>query len=180
MSDQVDEHGHPYGPFGPQPRGSLKQTVQMFNTKADETQKKIDKNPYSDTYQRPEYKVTDERYGRPEQGSLTEKRSIAAGQYIFREILFLCEVINKYGKEQPDGTVTITFGLLFDLYSTYSESLVGMLLRGRKHGLLNFVGEMLYQRQDEKVVITMLKPLKEIQEKFLHSGDPVRCVAQKS
>ena len=168
------------GPFGPRPTGSLKQTVQLFNAKAETTQKEWDRNPYSGNYTRPVYKTTDERYGRPEEGSLTERRAKAGGEYVLREMIFLCECINKYGTPQPDGTVTITFGLMFDLYSTYSESLVGMLLRARKHGCIHFEGEMLYQRQDEKKIITLLNSIQEIQEKFAYSGDPGHIVAKKS
>lgn len=60
-------------------RGKLQDTLQKFNAKAEETQKKLERNPFSDTYAKPEHKTTDDRYGRPEQGSLTEKRGIAAG-----------------------------------------------------------------------------------------------------
>lgn len=38
-----------------------------------------------------------------------------------------------------------------------------MLLRARKHKLVDFEGEMLYQRQDEDVIITLLKPFEEVQ-----------------
>lgn len=58
----------------------LKDTVDKFNAKAENTQQKLDKNPFSDTYVKPDYKKTDERYGRPEAGSLTEKRGVKAGK----------------------------------------------------------------------------------------------------
>lgn len=59
--------------------GSLKKQIDKYNKGADELQEKLDRNPYSDTYQRPDHKKTDDRYGRPEQGSKTERRGIAAG-----------------------------------------------------------------------------------------------------
>lgn len=44
------------------------------------------------------------------------------GNYVCREVLFLCEIINKFGTRNPDdGTVTIKFGLLFEVYAYYSD-----------------------------------------------------------
>lgn len=51
-----------------------------------------------------------------------------------------------------------------------------MLLRARKHGLVDFEGEMLFQRRDEHVIITLLKPLDEIRASITQSGDPVSCL----
>lgn len=58
----------------------LKNTIAMFNQMSTETDDKLKVNPFSDTYERPEHKSTDYRYGRPTQGSLTEKRGITAGR----------------------------------------------------------------------------------------------------
>lgn len=52
-----------------------------------------------------------------------------------------------------------------------------MLLRARKHGLVEFPGEMLYQRQDDEVIIILLKPLSEIKETMKESGDPKHCIS---
>lgn len=41
---------------------------------------------------------------------------------------------------------------------------MGLLLRTRKHKLVDFEGEMLYQRRDDDVPIFMLKPISEIRE----------------
>lgn len=64
--------------------GGLKQQIAAFNNQAEKTQKNLDKNPFSDTYERPAHKITDNRYGRPEQGSKTERRGIAAGTSVKR------------------------------------------------------------------------------------------------
>jgi len=158
--------------------GSLKDRVAAFNQRATDTQKKLEKNPFSPDYQgKQEYDKTSERYGRPAAGSLTERRGIKAGNYVMREVLFLCEIITRYGTVHPDGTVTITFGVLFEVYANYSDKVVGMLLRARKHGLVDFPGEMLYQRQDEKVIIVLLKPLSEIKDTMKESGDPKHCIS---
>lgn len=39
-----------------------------------------------------------------------------------------------------------------------------MLLRARKHGLVTFEGETLFQRQDDHVVITLLKSVDQIKK----------------
>ncbi len=57
----------------------LNQTISKFNKTADESKKNLAKNPFSERYKRPVHKLSDERYGRPEAGSLTEKRGIRAG-----------------------------------------------------------------------------------------------------
>lgn len=40
--------------------------------------------------------------------------------------------------------------------ATVHFQVVGMLLRARKHRMVDFEGEMLYQRRDEDVIITLL------------------------
>uniref|UniRef100_A0A8C5AP14 Costars domain-containing protein n=1 Tax=Gadus morhua TaxID=8049 RepID=A0A8C5AP14_GADMO len=53
------------------------------------------------------------------------------------------------------GSVTVEFGRLFEHYVTISNKLVGVLLRARRQGLVHFDGEMLWQGQDDRVVITL-------------------------
>lgn len=62
--------------------GKLQDRVSKFNQQADETQNKLNRNPFSDTYQKPEYKKGVDRYGRPEKGSKTEMRGIKAGKIL--------------------------------------------------------------------------------------------------
>ncbi len=54
--------------------------------------------------------------------------------------------------------------------------LVGMLLRARKYGLVDFDGEMLYQGQDDDAIVRLLKPIDEIRKCVRPSGDPVNCM----
>lgn len=35
-------------------------------------------------------------------------------------------------------------------------------MRARKHGFVHFEGEMLFQRRDDHVMVTLLKPINEI------------------
>ena len=100
-------------------------------------------------------KKHDKEYGRPVAGSKTEARGKHAGMHIGGEVVHLCEVIEKIGQWQPDGTVTVTFGRLFNRYTTISNKVVGMLMRARKQELLDFEGEMLWQRRDDDKIITL-------------------------
>lgn len=100
-------------------------------------------------------KKHDKEYGRPVAGSKTEARGKHAGMHISGEVVHLCEVIEKIGQQQPDGTVTVTFGRLFNRYTTISNKVVGMLMRARKQELLDFEGEMLWQRRDDDKIITL-------------------------
>jgi len=131
---------------------------------------------YSPLWKPPKFDKNDPKYGRPREGSLTEQRGIAAGVHIAKEIIQLCEVIDENGSRNRDGTTTISFGKLFGIYVYISDKVVGMLLRARKHGILDFQGEMLYQRQDEHVQITLLKPLPEVREAYAQSMDPARVL----
>ena len=50
---------------------------------------------------------------------------------------------------------SVRFGPLFEYYNRISNKLVGVLMRARKHGYITFVGEMLYQRRDDDVQISL-------------------------
>ena len=69
--------------------------------------------------------------------------------------------MQRYAERQTDnsGSVchAITFGRLFDVYSNISNKLVGILMRARKQGIVDFEGEMLWQRRDDHVIITMME-----------------------
>jgi len=131
---------------------------------------------YSPLWKPPKFDKNDPKYGRPREGSLTEQRGIAAGNHVAKEIIQLCEIIDENGSKNQDGTITITFGQLFSIYVYISDKVVGMLLRARKHGILTFEGEMLYQRQDEKVPITLIKSLDDVREAYAQSLDPAHCL----
>ncbi|XP_055308911.1 actin-binding Rho-activating protein-like [Sitodiplosis mosellana] len=106
-----------------------------------------------------------EEYGRPVAGSLTEARGQKANIHIIREMLQLCEIIDTGGyvhcEETPELKVMF-FGELFDIYASINNKLVGLLLRARKQGFIDFEGEMLFQRRDDEVPIFMLKTTDEI------------------
>lgn len=94
-------------------------------------------------------------YGRPPQGSKTEQRGKDAHTHVSREVRELCEAIRRIG--EPGKVVTVEFGKLFEHYVSISNKLVGILLRARKQGLVEFEGEMLWQGRDDHVVIALLQ-----------------------
>jgi hypothetical protein len=53
---------------------------------------------------------------------------------------------------------------------------VGMLIRARKYGLVDFEGEMLYQKQDDHKEVRLLKTSDEIRKIIEYSGDPANCI----
>lgn len=105
----------------------------------------------------------DKEYGRPVAGSKTETRGRFAGAHISQEVKQLCQIILQMGEEQPDGTFSVTFRRLFDRYTRISNKVVGMLLRARKQNLVHFEGEVLFQRRDDDVIITLLHMPEELE-----------------
>uniref|UniRef100_A0A5S6QB16 Costars domain-containing protein n=1 Tax=Trichuris muris TaxID=70415 RepID=A0A5S6QB16_TRIMR len=175
-------------------RSTMSASLAKFQQMSDEAAKANVNDVFSPNWTPPKFDRSAPDYGRPKHGSLTEKRGIAAGNHISREIIQLCELINEFGDPQPDGTVIITFGKLFDIYTYVSDKecpqrvqsnvrltsttfqVVGMLLRARRHKIVDFAGEMLYQRQDENVKITMLLPIDKVRLLYTQSNDPALCL----
>ncbi|KAM9308790.1 actin-binding Rho-activating protein [Gastrophryne carolinensis] len=98
----------------------------------------------------------DNGYGRPKEGTKTAERAMRAEAHIHREMRDLCFIISTMAEPDKDGKVRVTFGDLFDRYVRISDKVVGILLRARKHGMVDFQGEMLWQGRDDDVIITLL------------------------
>ncbi|XP_030636816.1 actin-binding Rho-activating protein [Chanos chanos] len=98
----------------------------------------------------------DSGYGRPKDGSKTAQRAERAHKHIHREMEEMCYIIRDMGRKDKNGRVYVTFGQLFDRYVKISDKVVGILLRCRKHKMVDFEGEMLWQGQDDNVIITLL------------------------
>lgn len=95
-------------------------------------------------------------YGRPKEGTKTAERAQRAQRHIHREVDHMCYVIRTMAEPDSDGKTRVTFGQLFDRYVRISDKVVGILMRARKHGKVAFEGEMLWQGQDDGVLITLL------------------------
>ncbi|XP_052507652.1 actin-binding Rho-activating protein [Budorcas taxicolor] len=139
--------------------GNLKGRWQQW---ADEHIQSQKLNPFSEEF---DYELAmstrlhkgDEGYGRPKEGTKTAERAKRAEEHIYREILDMCFIIRSMARHRRDGKIQVTFGDLFDRYVRISDKVVGILMRARKHGLVDFEGEMLWQGRDDHVVITLLK-----------------------
>lgn len=138
--------------------GDLKNKWQQWSEQHIEGQKL---NPFSEEFDHQHAMAVrlqkgDAGYGRPKEGSKTEERARRAEKHIHREMEEMCYIIRDMGARGQDGKVRVTFGRLFDRYVKISDKVVGILLRCRKHGMVCFEGEMLWQGQDDDVVITLL------------------------
>ncbi|KAK7899406.1 hypothetical protein WMY93_020259 [Mugilogobius chulae] len=138
--------------------GSLKSRWQNWASEHTVNQKL---NPFSEYFDY-DYSMStrlqkgQEGYGRPKEGSKTAERARRAEQHIHREIDDMCLIIRTMADPDSDGRTRVTFGELFDRYVRISDKVVGILMRARKHGKLAFEGEMLWQGQDDGVIITLL------------------------
>ncbi|XP_075684107.1 actin-binding Rho-activating protein [Rhinoderma darwinii] len=118
-------------------------------------------NPFSDDFDH-EFAMSkrlqkgEQGYGRPKEGTKTAERAMRAEAHIHREMKDLCFIISTMAKPGKDGKVRVTFGELFDRYVRISDKVVGILLRARKHIMVDFPGEMLWQGRDDYVIITLL------------------------
>ncbi|XP_062140440.1 probable serine/threonine-protein kinase kinX isoform X2 [Drosophila sulfurigaster albostrigata] len=142
----------------------------MFNNQATQHKQSQLLNPFSHDGRATSPKPTfsKDQYGKPLAGSLTEMRGQKANMHVMKEMLELCQIIDSEGyqvKDEPSMRV-IPFGELFNIYNYISDKVVGILLRARKHKLLEFEGEMLYQRRDDDVPIFLLRPIKQIRQEL--------------
>ncbi|XP_034017247.1 actin binding Rho activating protein b [Thalassophryne amazonica] len=138
--------------------GNLKSRWQNWASEHSDNQKL---NPFSEYFDY-DYSMSfriqkgQEGYGRPKEGSKTAERAKRAEKHIHREMDDMCYVIRTMVDPDPDGKTRVTFGQLFDRYVRISDKVVGILMRARKHGKVDFEGEMLWQGQDDGVIITLL------------------------
>ncbi|XP_061461015.1 actin-binding Rho-activating protein [Rhineura floridana] len=99
----------------------------------------------------------DEGYGHPKEGTKTAERAKRAEDHIHREMKDMCFIIRTMAQHRRDGKIQVTFGDLFERYVRISDKVVGILMRARKHGMLDFEGEMLWQGRDDHVIVTLLE-----------------------
>lgn len=145
-------------------RLNMSSQINQWQQRAIEHEQKQLLNPFSEwdgASHCPKLSKTDADYGKPIEGSMTEIRGKKAGEHIGNEIVELCQVISDLGDLQPDNTIIIKFGTLFQAYTRISNKLVGMLMRARKQNLVHFEGEMLFQGRDDDVEIKLLKTVEQ-------------------
>jgi len=163
----------------------LRSKVALFNKVANKHVAGQAINPFSNdgsvtTLTKPQFSKED--YGKPVKGSASENRSLKATEHICKEMLELCEIINQYGEplftpeeKVDDPRKVISFGELFQIYTVINDKLVGILLRVRKHKLVDFEGECLFQRRDDHVPVILQKPIQEIRVIFNEKIEAARA-----
>jgi len=145
---------------------------QMFNNLASEHKNKMAANPFSGSFSKSQTLAKDDPgYGKPVAGSKSEARSKKAAALINSEVSHLCLVIHEAGEMGDDGCVRVEFGHLFQIYTRISSKVVGILLRARKYGFVDFEPEILFQGRDNETVITMLKPYEEIRRELSSNSE---------
>lgn len=136
---------------------SVKGLTQTWQKRSEDHKDYQKHNPFtSDEVRAFRPKWGQEDYGRPPEGSHTERRGKEAHSHIGREVTELCQIIKQLGHRREDGKWQIEFGTLFEHYVSISNKLVGVLLRARKQRLVQFGGEMLWQGKDDRVLISLL------------------------
>lgn len=131
------------------PIGKLSDQVKQFNAKVAEHEKKQLENPFSNwegAATKPKLSKTDENYGHPDAGTKSHARAVKAKDHIEREVDELLNVIRLLAPD--DGAVL--FKDLFVTYSRISDKLVGVMIRARRSGYIDFEGEMMFQGRDDK------------------------------
>lgn len=169
--------GHEVGAIRFLVEAPLSSRVAMFNQVANKHHNGQLLNPFSEVDGRrsPKPQFSKEDYGKPVAGSLTEQRGQKANMKVLKEMLELCQLINSEGHPTDEpGLKGITFGELFNIYQHINDKVVGLLLRARKHKLITFEGECLFQRRDDDVPIFMLLPIAEIKKTLDDKVDMVR------
>lgn len=154
----------------------LSSKVAMFNNAVSKHKESQHLNPFSQAGGLPRPTFNKGEYGKPLAGSLTEQRGQKANIHVLKEMLELCQIIDSEGynvKDEPEMKV-IPFGELFNIYQYISDKVVGILLRTRKHKLVEFEGEVLFQHRDEEVPIFLLKPIKEIRKILTDKQEDIR------
>ena len=96
---------------------------------------------------------------------MTKQRGEKATKHVYKEIICLLGHVKSLCIERPDG-LYCTFKQIFDRYVKISDKVVGILLRARKYGFLDFEGEMLWQRQDDDVRIYLLSDIEAARNKL--------------
>ncbi len=150
----------------------------LWQQKSDEHQQKQMTNPFSEWEGATHVQALgkhDENYGKPPPGSKSERRGKQATQLISGEVIELCQIIHDIGTRlYPAAQWAVSFGNLFETYTKISNKLVGMMIRARKHGLIQFEGEILFQRRDDDVVVYLIKVPDQLREHILLKNPDLR------
>ena len=116
-------------------------------------------NPFSKNFDPSARKLKkgDAGYGKAVAGSETEARANKAQAWIEEEISKLIEVLKEFGVEDAaTKEVHMSFGELFNRYADISDTLVGILMRGKRRKRILFDSDMLFQGVHDHIVIRLM------------------------
>eukprot|EP00041_Stephanoeca_diplocostata_P036325 m.1319138 g.1319138 ORF g.1319138 m.1319138 type:complete len:1102 (+) comp24843_c0_seq8:314-3619(+) len=91
-------------------------------------------------------------------GRLNAERALAAAHWVDKEIRKLISSIQKHGKvSEANGKYEVGFGILFKATENTMEALAGTLKTAKKHKVVGYESELLFQGQHDHIVITLLR-----------------------
>jgi hypothetical protein len=90
-------------------------------------------------------------------GELTQKRALAAAQWVDKEIRKLIAAMIDLGAPSTQGLREIAFGKLFAETAQMFEALSGTLKTAKKKKVVTFATEMLLQGAHDNVIIVLLQ-----------------------
>jgi len=157
---------------------SVSSRITLFNQQAEQHKNWMMINPFAhyNVNEMPKRTFPEEEYGRAPTGSLSEQRSLQANVRALEEILQLCDLIQKSGRDDPiDGRKVLAFGQLFETYNNISDKLLATLLGARKYGFVDFSGETLFQGRDDTEPVRLLRPFEELQAEIISKVADLRC-----
>mmetsp|Transcript_6010 Transcript_6010/g.11026 ORF Transcript_6010/g.11026 Transcript_6010/m.11026 type:complete len:693 (-) Transcript_6010:124-2202(-) len=143
-------------PAAPKPKKKV--LAAMWDRKAKEANEQQKHNVFSKNYNKSadkKLKRGQKGYGSAPEGSKSAARAERAKQWVKEQIGLLISVIKKVGTTGSHGRYEVTFGVMFVAYQDISDTLVGILRRAKKYKCVEFEGDMLFQGQSDRVVITL-------------------------
>ncbi|KAH8378724.1 hypothetical protein KR009_000950, partial [Drosophila setifemur] len=159
---------------------SVSSRVTLFNQHVEDHQNWMMINPFAhySVNEMPKRSFPLGEYGRAPPGSLSEQRCLEANVRALEEILQLCDSIEKWGSDDPQGAglKSLAFGPLFVLYNDISDKLLATLLSARKYGYVEFTGETLFQGRDEAAPVKLLRPFQQLKSEILGKVEDLRCI----
>lgn len=136
--------------------GKMKNLAAMWDAKDKKAKEEQTTNVFSAGYTgTKKLKKGDKGYGSAPEGSASAARAKKATEWVKARIIQLVGVITDIGKPGADGLPYTDFGTLFVTYEKITDTLVGILQRAKKYGVVTFEGEMLFQGQSDRVVIAL-------------------------
>lgn len=92
-----------------------------------------------------------------EQGTEPQDRVQMAAKWVDKELRKLIQEIQRLGAKNSDGLWEVKFGVLFEETANIFEALSGILKTAKKHKIVTYKGELLFQSYHDNVVITLIK-----------------------